>query len=386
MGKDDLGPALLAIYDTATAPEHWPQALDAFSRGIRSAGAILVAVDNVGLPFNIQQATSNFGLGAVQYYFENYGQYDEPVMSARLANAPPFQLLRDCDVWGDASQLDGRPDYKYLRDNFNLRRRAGVRLSQNKGWMDLLAVQFDSDWPEVSPSLQPNLATLVPHLAKAVEINRTFSLLRHRYHAALAALDHVAIGMCVVLPNGSIVVANREARRIHEMDDGLSMSIAGTWRGLTGDITAAIAAAIRSIGLTASGEAGNPEALLFAERKSGRRPFLLELAPLRDSLAELERGLSGAMVMIVDPENLRDISIERLAKLFALTEAESAVCQLMIAGLSAREIADRRNVSDATVRAQFKSIYTKTGVHRRAELLRLALTVDPPIGHQAGPD
>lgn len=53
------------------------------TRGIDSAGAILVTVDNVGLPFNIQQATSNFGLGAVQYYFENFDHYDEPIMSAR---------------------------------------------------------------------------------------------------------------------------------------------------------------------------------------------------------------------------------------------------------------------------------------------------------------
>jgi len=109
---------------------------------------------------------------------------------------------------------------------------------------------------------------------------------------------------------------------------------------------------------------------------------MLELAPLRDSLAELERGLSGAILMIVDPENQHDISISRLAKLFTLTEAEAAVCQHMIAGLSAPEIAESRNVSEGTIRSQFKSIYSKTGVHRRAELLRLAIAVDPPIGRQ----
>lgn len=136
MSNEHFGAALLAIYDTATSPGHWPQALDAFARGIDSAGAILVAVDNVGLPFNIQQATSNFELEAVQYYFQNFGQYDEPIMSARLAQTPPFQILRDCDVWGDMSKLDDRPDYKYLSDHFGVRRRAGVRLSQNKGWMD----------------------------------------------------------------------------------------------------------------------------------------------------------------------------------------------------------------------------------------------------------
>lgn len=56
------------------------------------------------------------------------------------------------------------------------------------------------------------------------------------------------------------------------------------------------------------------------------------------------------------------------------------MCQHMIAGLSAPQIAEIRSVSEGTVRSQFKSIYAKTSVRRRAELLRLAIAVDPPIG------
>ncbi len=384
MNNERIGTALLAIYDTATSPNHWPQALDAFARGIDSAGAILVAADNVGLPFNIQQATSNFGLETVQHYFENFGRYDEPIMSARLAGTPPLQLLRDCDVWDEMSDIEERPDYKFLREHFGIRRRAGIRLSQNKGWMDLLALQFAHDWPEVSPAMAQNLDALVPHLAKAVQINRTFSLLRQRYQAALVALDHVAIGMCVALPSGAVMIANREAQRIHDLDDGLTMSAAGMWKGHSGDVTAAIAQAIRSIGLTAAGEGSEREAVLFARRKSEKRPFMIEIAPLRDSLAELERGLSGVIVLIVDPDNQSDLPVERLAQLFALTEAEAEVCKHMIGGLSAPEIAEMRGVVEGTVRTQFKSIYAKTGVRRRAELLRLAITVDPPIHRNGG--
>ena len=380
MRGDDFGNALLAIYDTTTSPEHWPRALDAFARGIGSAGAILVALDRVGLPFQIQQATSNFGVEAVQHYFENFGHFDEPVMSTVLAQSPPMTLLRDCDVWGDMSKLDDRPDYKYLRDNFGINRRAGVRLTQGKAWMDLLALQFSRDWPDAPVELEATLAQLLPHLAKAVEINRTFSLLRRRYQAALSALDHVAIGLCVVVSSGSIVVANREARRIHDLDDGLSISRAGQWRGISSDTTAALARAIQTVSLTAEGEGSEHEVLLFAGRKSGKRPFMIELAPLRDSLGELEPGLFGAILMIVDPEHQRDIAITKLAELFSLTTAEADVCRHMICGLSAAEIAEIRGVAEGTIRTQFKSIYAKTGVHRRAELLRLAITVDPPIG------
>ena len=52
----------------------------------------------------------------------------------------------------------------------------------------------------------------------------------------------------------------------------------------------------------------------------------------------------------------------------------------MVGGESAGEIANSRDVVEATVKSQFKAIYAKTGVNRRADLVRLAVSVDPPIG------
>ena len=194
---------LLALYDAALSDQHWPRALDLFSREIGSVGAILVALDKVGLPFHIQQATSNYGLDRVQHYFDNYGHFDEPVVSQTLAKTPPFKLLKDKDVWGDMTVIEQRPDYRWGREQMGLRRRAGVRLSSNKGWMDLLALQFDRDWPEISPALQEQLNFILPHMAKVVEINRQFSILRERYRAVLSALDHVASGPACFPPKAT---------------------------------------------------------------------------------------------------------------------------------------------------------------------------------------
>jgi hypothetical protein len=124
-----IGEAISGIYDAVLSAERWPAALDGFAREIGSVGAVLVAADKVGLPFTILQASSIFTLEDVHYYFETLGHYDEPVMTQTFSGMPAFQLLRDEDVWGDVSSLDGRPDYKWLRDRFGANRRAGVRLS-----------------------------------------------------------------------------------------------------------------------------------------------------------------------------------------------------------------------------------------------------------------
>ena len=376
--------ALMAIYDAAMSDDNWRAALDSFASHIGAAGLILVAADQVGLPFRIEQASSRYEVGAVKHYFNAYGHHDEPTMTRRLASTPPQQLLRDRDVWGDMAAIEDRPDYKWLREHYGIRRRAGLRLSENKGWMDLLALQFDRDWPDLDAAKLGNLGVLLPHMAKVVEINRRFSILRERYKAVLAALDHVRIGTCVVAQSGHVLVSNREARRIYDLRDGIQVARAGFLTLATGDATALLTSKIKAVTLTAAGEGCESEAIVFAERKSGARAFLIEIAPLRDSAHELEPALAGAIIFIVDPENHRVVSTLRLARLFCLTDAESEVCRHMIEGLSARDISELRGVGEETVKSQFKTIYAKTGTRRRVELVRLAVAIDPPIARCDG--
>lgn len=377
--SDIAASTLPAIYDAALSDENWPRALSHLSAELPSVGAFLIAFDQVGLPFTIREAASTYRPEDLRYYFENLGHYDDSNMTA-AAQAPPMRLLRDCDLSEDVTALDERADYKWLRENIGARRKAGVRLSQGKGWIDILALQFASEWEGPADAIQGRLDTLLPHVAKVVEINRTFSILRHQYRAALAALDHVRIGTCVASRNGHIVIANDEARRIFSLNDGLSVSRMGFLAGPTGDLTAELGQRIRCAALTARGEDAAHEVVVFANRKSGARPFLIEIVPLRDSVGELERNLAGALIFIIDPDNSQSVSTRRLALLYGLSETEAEVCRLMVGGGSAAEIAEARGVSEGTVKVQFKAIYAKTGVGRRADLVRLALAVDPPIG------
>jgi DNA-binding CsgD family transcriptional regulator len=59
---------------------------------------------------------------------------------------------------------------------------------------------------------------------------------------------------------------------------------------------------------------------------------------------------------------------------FRLTKAENRVLACIAEGLSFQEIAERLFVSYETVKSHVKSIYTKTRVHSRADLLSLILS------------
>lgn len=60
---------------------------------------------------------------------------------------------------------------------------------------------------------------------------------------------------------------------------------------------------------------------------------------------------------------------DRLRRLFGLTQAEAQITAQLASGCSVECIADERGVSVDTVRAQMRSIFQKTGLHRQGELI-----------------
>lgn len=369
--------AISAIYDAALSDRHWQPALYMLAKEADALGAILLASDNVGLPYQLEAAS--YPIEGVRHYFDELGDYDRSVMNGAARRHPPLMVLRDIDVWGDGPELDMRADYQWLRQAIGARRRGLIRLSGNVGWTDLLGLQFGVEWSGRLPSADERLKRLLPHLSKVVSLNRSFALLQQRYRAAIAALDRFKIGACVMTPDGEAIVTNAEARRILDLGDGVRLQASNRLEFSRAADARALDEAVVKLSATACGFASDTEALLIIERKSGLRPFIMEVAPLRDSNAELERGFHGVLVYLIDPQNLSTISIDRMVPLFGFTLAEAEVCRLMMLGLSSGEIAERRSVAEGTIKTQFRAIYAKTGVHRRVDLIRLALTVDPPI-------
>ncbi|MGR1581457.1 helix-turn-helix transcriptional regulator [Thalassobius sp. S69A] len=88
----------------------------------------------------------------------------------------------------------------------------------------------------------------------------------------------------------------------------------------------------------------------------------LRRALLRSHRAEAKLRLaSGAFMELLD---------ERFSD-WRLTPAERDVALFALKGLSTHEIADMRNTSEGTVKAQSNAIYRKAGVGSRSQLLSL---------------
>ena len=84
-------------------------------------------------------------------------------------------------------------------------------------------------------------------------------------------------------------------------------------------------------------------------------------------------------MFLIDPMRTDVVSTEGMQALFNLTGAESDTCRLIAEGLGTDDIADVQNLTRETVRTYVKRILEKTGTKNRAQLVRLALTVNLPI-------
>ena len=84
-----------------------------------------------------------------------------------------------------------------------------------------------------------------------------------------------------------------------------------------------------------------------------------------------ERYVLAASSEVSCPDGFSDI----LKRAFDLTTAEADVVQSLVECCSVKEIAEQRSRSVDTVRAQIKSILSKTETRSQVELVRLALSL-----------
>jgi DNA-binding CsgD family transcriptional regulator len=108
---------------------------------------------------------------------------------------------------------------------------------------------------------------------------------------------------------------------------------------------------------------------LSITRIDADRPLSVVVAPLP---AETGTG-RVAVLLIGDPERQSLPSLDTVAKLFDLTEAEAKLALVLSEGHRIEDAAERLGITLNSARTYLKRIFSKTDVTRQAELVRLIL-------------
>jgi DNA-binding CsgD family transcriptional regulator len=223
---------------------------------------------------------------------------------------------------------------------------------------------------------------LVPHLRTAVVIHGRIAGLEADLRTATSALDHFSTSVLVVDSNFQVTFLNRAAEALLQSRDGLRL-LADGLRASRREDSERLRNRIAAVANAANAAAQPARQAIFISRPSGRRPLEVLVAPLPEQ-SVLGNRRRAAALFITDPEQQVEPVAAPLRELFGFTPAEVRLANALLQGKSVEEYAEESAVSINTARTHVKRIYSKAGVKRQSELVRLLFNSFGPLRRNNG--
>ncbi len=366
-GESEIRALIDLIYAAATDPAGWPAFLEQLARTSESAMAGLALHD---LQTHRREWVWQFGVDPAAL--------DE---DARWAPRNPFMLKGGHLVsTGSAINVEAVvPDREvvgteyfneYLRRQGVLHHIAACIFREQS----MTAMLFLPRWigkPSHAERHVLLVKLLMPHLQRAITIQRRLHSTALERAAVAEALDRLPMGVFLLRDDGAVIFYNRTGRGIIDRNDGLRL----VRDGLTAD-RAQEATGLRDVigsacrtgtnGLQRGGS-------LQVSRSSGGRPYEMLVAPLRLQAFALSASVPTAIAFCSDPDRNPEGLEDVLRQLYGLTPAESRVVSLLLSGFSIQEASERLAISASTGRTHLKRILSKAAVRSQAQLIRVLL-------------
>lgn len=238
---------------------------------------------------------------------------------------------------------------------------------------DRAAAKFDDEATSVCE-------ILVSQLARGIEMSWRMGATEVERTLYSDVMDRLYVGVVILDHSGKIIRASDAANRFLEARDGLQIQanrLRATSAKEDRDFQIAIKAAMQG---DASADAPASRGLSLT-KQSGSRNLGVIVRPIRANKDSAAAANSAVAVYIRDPETNPEVEGELVRQLFDLTPAEAAVARRLTAGLSLEDAATSLDISRNTARAHLRSIFSKSGITRQTELVRLVLNSAVILGH-----
>ena len=231
---------------------------------------------------------------------------------------------------------------------------------------------------------------LLPGLRGALQLRHHLLVARSERDAASAAFDALRIGVIFLDGRDSPIRINRRAQTILDGADGLKLE-RGTLSASCSTDTAGLRRLIGQARDTTTQAIHTGGGMIAINRPSGGEPLHAVVTPLPRNHFHSGPRVAASVVFVMERDQRSPIDQEAVRCLYGLTDAEAAVVEGLVRGLTLGEIAAERRASIHTVRTQMKSVPSKLARGARAELVRRVLhgpailvPTNPPregIGH-----
>ncbi|MFH1345507.1 MAG: helix-turn-helix transcriptional regulator [Pseudomonadota bacterium] len=291
--------------------------------------------------------------GAQEYI--NHLNAINPRMRYSLRHAPGH-VAYEARFISEAA-IDRSEFYAAIQRISNVRYFLGTRLYDEGDVSVFHSIEFEAKHGHPDSEKISAFSRTSSNLAKAWKLSKSSPADDRQRARADPLYEHLPWGVFSIDVNGAVLTANRAADRLIEEFSGLYL--------VDGEL------------LTNNLSLNDLLRNLIAKAVSGK-PGLLHL-PLRERAALLivqalpMPGSHEAKLFIRDPRQYGGFLKRTAPAMFGLTPSETRILSSISCGLDLQNVADELALTRNTVRNHLQSIYRKTGVRNRGELMAQVL-------------
>jgi DNA-binding CsgD family transcriptional regulator/GAF domain-containing protein len=375
----DLNNLLGLIYQGPLETQPWQSALPALRRALDAQVVSLVlrppTAGDEGVILNSLRPDAKKGQGAdgladpddweLKIYREEFFALDP------FLNLPPGKVIALEDILNDEELIASDYYLHYLKP-IDLFRILGVDAVEPGGMLARLRFSRRRSEPEFTQRERALLEAIIPHLQRAIQIYAQLNRTRSERDLYAGAVDQLSVATIILDEQARLLHTNAIAKAMLEEADGISLK--GAHLHISGrDTNSRLQSALQTIIAAQQKHETSVVRALSVPRSGDRSDLGLVVRPVPASQWSEGQSSPCAAIFISDPDLQERASQEVLREILGLTPAEANLAILLARGLSLAASSEAQNISQHTARAQLKSIFSKTGVSRQAELVRLIL-------------
>ena len=355
------------IYDAALDPTKWSQAVERAcgfldcQYGVIGSADLLRTAPNFNVTFGYEPADW-------QIYLEKYFDKNPFVPLAFRSNAGDILSRKDDEaLWGVMTRTEFYEDWVKRLGIVDIMQ---ATLDKTGSGIAMMSCARHQSVGPAGPRELRLMATILPHLRRAVLISQALDLRTLQAAAFAETIDGLATGVFLVSAQGELVHANASGQAMLEREEPLVLA-SGILTAADPEIQRALTEAFAS---TRHGDAAMKSGGMGLPlmTKSGNR-YIAHVLPLTSG-ARLNAGISYSATAAVF---VRDAAIDVVStvnatvKLYGLTPSEERVLRGVIEVGGVPAIASMLGSSVSTVKTHLEHIFKKTGASGQADLVRL---------------
>ncbi|WP_290522517.1 LuxR C-terminal-related transcriptional regulator [Alcanivorax sp.] len=356
------------IYEASYKPDHWDHVMEQLCSRFMQAksGAIFIEdhssntrsmIGAYGLPAAVR-TSYRFGMGKYDHTFKiqsrmPVGEASQVTEAERVRKDHPFYY-----------RLILKPnDIGYI---------SAINIYNDEEWHVGIGLHRSFSAPPFSEQDCKTLTLLYPHFNRALRIHREFHRLRTRQQTLHEALSRFMIGLIIVGPDGRVSYQNPVAETLMANHGGLSLKN-GRPSAHYPDEDHRLQTLINKQRNMDSQDIKARTEALGVHHPDREMNMNVIVSPLATEQNIVPQQPGSVALYLSDPDSALNLPASAIQSLYGMTPKEAHVAIALTNGLNPSQISEQNNVSVDTVRSQLKSIYSKMGVNKQQDVIRVLL-------------